>query len=432
MKRAIKLSSLLCATLLAALFTACQEPDIDDPAKEPEKSDIPVAKTPNSYVVDGVEYAFASVAAMNVGDNLLVVGTPNQIAGGAEQIIESEEYFYGAITPLLLGQKVDVKSESKLFTIVSTLVGAPIESLAPDMNDEVTKGKLVISTANGKISLSAGLVLRSGVELAVNIVADGSVTINENRIARGEENKILRGAFYKEESATTTLWFSPAGLEYFEELSIATWYVSIELPGSLMGSRKDASSLASAEGVSFALVDNANESKSFAIEGDRWSAVGGSVYVERKGEGLYVVDIILTIAGIDYVVAFDGECISHEYAPEVNTNSYLTYNGNEVALESAELSNSAGVWVVKLYAADQSVITATVPDEYFTGSAVGFSWSEDLTVLYNNREYSWANGDRGTITASYNAEEELLNFEFIGYDDLSCVYSGDCTVYITN
>ena len=81
---------------------------------------------------------------------------------------------------------------------------------------------------------------------------------------------------------------------------------------------------------------------------------------------------------------------------------------------------------MELTVSNGNIITTTVPKDLFTGQATGFSRYPDLTVTYLDHTYSKANGDSGTIIASYDAESAYLDLEFIGYGDLSFVYSGAC------
>lgn len=422
MKNRQKSLPALLAMLLMIGVVACETP-VDEPTPDGE---FPAAPNKNTYAINGVEHNFGSTAAMMVDDNLLLVATPESGVKSANAILtECEEYFYGAVSPLLVGQKVDVKSEQDLFTIVSTLVGAPIETLAPEMQNEVESGEFVLSNDNGKVTLMAELVLTGGTKLAVNIEAKESVKVNENIISRGEESKPLRSAFYKEEQGVTTLWVSPAGLDYFEELDIATWYIRLSVSNELMGEKFDVSKLSAESVFSFAVVDNLNSDNNVLIEKGRMSDVEGNCFVEKVADAKYVVVLNLTIGDVLYAVAFDGDCVGHDVAPEKATN-FLTYKGSEVKLVGAELDCTSDVWVVSLIAADQSVIVATVPANFFTGDAKGFSQSPNLTVTYNGRTYSKANGDSGTIWAS--VADGVLNFEFVGYGDLSCVYSGECTI----
>lgn len=427
------LLALLCIAAIAAVVTSCKEPEkIDKPSlKDYLVSEQPQYMSGNSYAIDGNEYAFGSVAAMMSGENLLLVGTPEEGIASAEDIFANcEEYFYGAVSPLLVGKTIDITTEKRLFTVLSTLAGAPIEGIMPDYPEEATSGEMMLSYADGKALLVGWMVLANGIELACRMECEAQLTLLEDVIYRDSEVKPLRSAFYKESEDCTALWFSPAGLEHAGELEIARWYMALTLSNSLLGENVDIAALSGNSVFAFEMVDNAETDSSFTISREQMQGATGSFMVEKIDEGVYNATVNISLGGAEYGLEFNGECVDYDFRPEVRTN-YITYgkgnNKQEIDIVSATLDRTTDVWVVTLTAVDESVFTATVPEDLFSGSACGFSWSPNLTVAYKGRTYSKANGDSGTVSASF-AEGEIpqLNYEFIGYDDLSCIYSGAC------
>lgn len=441
MKQASKFFALLCALLLAGAVTSCEEPEVETPSteeppvteqpgenEEPTEGEQPKELSVNTYAINGTVYDFGSVAAMMQDENLLIIGTPDKNLRSAEDIFaESDHYFFGAVSPLLVGAKIDVTSEKKLFTLLSTLAGAEIETLSPEFPEEATEGEMTLAYVDGKVSLVGRLVLATGAKFEFNMEAQQRVELIDDIMCRGVETKPVRTAYYLVEEDITTLWLTPAALEHAGELEKVTWYLSLSLSNDLMGKEVDITTLTAENHFEFKAVDNYVETvQSFSNEDLKGAT--GSFLVEKLGSENYQVVFNIEFGGEAYGAEFEGECMLYEL-PEVKTN-FLTYgkknNQQEIALVSATLDCSTDVWVVELLAIDQSVFTATVPSNYFTGSMVGFSWSPNLTVSYKGRTYSKANGDGGTIIASY--ANNRLDFEFIGYDDLSCIYSGECEV----
>lgn len=444
MKNKFRFLALLCAVLFAGVVTSCEDPieptptptPTPTPEEKPQPSEYPEATEVNTYVINGETFAFGSVATMMLGENLVIAATPTANVSSAESIFECEEYVFGAVSPLLVNETFDVMTEQQLFTIVSTFENAFIETIAPEFLEEAQRGRVTISNTDGKVTMVAGLVLADGTELAVNMEAVAKVEINENVIARGEEEKPIRSSFYKVEDDVVSLWFSPAGIDYFSELESAKYYVRLDIPTELMGRNIDIQDLPESSAFCFELVDNFDGTQSFSVSGAELKNVEGSCSAEEIDDETYRVLAQMTINEVSYEITFEGKSISHALAPEVKTN-YLTYGkGNkaqEITLVSAAVDYTTDVWVVTLTATDESVFTATIPENFFTGEAKGFSQSPNLTVSYNERTYSKANGDSGTIWASLTIldspeEAPILNFEFMGYDDLSCIYSGDCTL----
>ena len=440
MKQISKFWALLCALLLAGAVTSCEEPEVENPSvdppvteqpgenEEPSEGENPKELSVNTYSIDGTVYEFGSVAAMMQGENLLIIGTPDKNAGSAEAIFaECENYFFGAVSPLLVGETIDVTSEKRLFTLLSTLAGAEIETLSPEFPEEAIEGEMTLSYVDGKVSFEGRVVLATGVEFAFIMEVMQSVELIDDVICRGSETKPVRRAFYSVEEDITTLWLTPASLEHAGELEMVTWYLSISLSNDLMGEEIDIAALSADSHFEFEAVDNYVETV-LGFSNENLKGATGSFLVEKLGNADYRVVFTFECGGEVYGADFAGECMLYE-VPEERTN-FLTYgkgnNKQEIPLVSATLDCSTDVWVVELVATDQSVCIATVPADYFTGSAVGFSWSPNLTVSYKGRTYSKANGDSGTVIASY--ENHRLAFEFIGYDNLSFIYSGVCEV----
>ena len=244
---------LFTAILLTGVVTSCEEvePTPENPGTENPNPETPTPEplAKNAYAINDATHTFGSVGAMMEGENLLIVATPTSGVEGAEAIFECEEYFYGAVSPLLLDVEFDVMSEQRLFTMVSTLAGASLETVAPEFLDEVSAGKCLINKNGNIFTLKAELTLIDGTTLAVHIEAEEHFVVNENKIWRGKEEKPLRAAFYQTEEGTTGLYFTPGGIDYFEELEIATWYLYLVLDDELISG--DVVSLSGLNGKSF-------------------------------------------------------------------------------------------------------------------------------------------------------------------------------------
>ena len=217
-------------SLAVALFSVSCEPNENGGGSD----DLKV----NTYSLDGVVSAFNSVHAMMVGENISIVATPDKGVTSAEAILECENYLFASVSPLLVGKEFDIKSETKLFTFISTLAEAPLTTVAPDETNEITSGKAKFVYENNLLVVKAEMTLVSGKVFKFHATAKQSVVVNENTIARGNEEKPLRAAFYSETGNTTTLIFTPANIEYFEELEDASWYMFITVSNNLLSGEK--------------------------------------------------------------------------------------------------------------------------------------------------------------------------------------------------
>lgn len=381
----------------------------------------------NTYAIDGEVYSFGSVAVMMIGENISILATPEANVGSAEAILECDEYIYGAVSPTLVGKEFDVVEESSLYTFMSTLVGAELETVAPVMTEEIEAGKALFTYQNDVLNVKVDLTLTGGAIFSFHAEAKYAVIINENTISSIYGEKPLRAAFYKDYEDTTALFFTPAGISYSEELSIATWYLFVVVEkGLINGGSVDITTISSEDFFSFGMVDNV-EDNSFEIVNGNLGGATGEFNIRRNGKGNYTALIDITYQGDEYTVAFTGECVSYdERMPQ--EHNYMVYKGEKVSLVEASLTKAESVWSVELKVEDGSTVVATAPATFFDGNARGFSQSADLTVSYKGVTYSKANGYSGTFTAKYDEAKSALTIDFTNYDNLKFNYSGSVAI----
>ena len=398
---------------------------------EPSGNDKGGELTVNTYSVDGAVGTLNSVAVMMVGENISIVATPDNGVTSAEAILECENYLFASVGPLLVNQEFDIKTTDKLFTFISTLAEAPLATVAPDETNEITSGKAKFVYENNTLVVKAEMTLVSGKVFKFHATAQHNVVVNQNTIARGNEEKPLRAAFYSETGNTTTLIFTPANIEYFEELEDASWYMFITVSNNLMSGEKiDVKNLTATDTFEFGVVDNVRNSKSFSVVYgfSDMSEVGGSFKLSKRNEGEYAADIKLSVAGTIYRAGFDGVCISEHKEKEVKTN-YFIYNGTESAATGATLTKGASVWSVEIASSNGKNAVLAAPQNFFEpGGTYGFSQSSLFKVVCEGVTYSKANGNSGTATLQYDDTNKTLKIEFTNYDNLQFDYSGVVTV----
>ena len=418
----MKRIALCLMSLVVVLFSVSCEPNGSDNGGELKV---------NTYSVDGVVGTLNSVAVMMVGENISIVATPDNGVTSAEAILECENYLFASVSPLLVGREFDIKAESKLFTFISTLVEAPLATVAPGATNEIAAGKATFVYDNYELVVKAEMTLINGKVFKFYAQASHSVVVNNNTVARGNEEKPLRAAFYSETGNTTTLVFTPANIEYFEELEDASWYMFITVSNNLLsGESVDVNSLSASDTFEFGVVDNVRDSKSFSVVYgfSDMSEVGGSFKLTKKGEGEYAADIKLSVAGTAYRACFDGECISEHKKQEVKTN-YFIYNGAESAVTGVTLTKGESVWSVEIVAVNGKSTVLVAPQQFFEpGGTYGFSQSQLFKVICEGVTYSKANGNSGTVTLKYDDKNKTLAIDFTNYDNLQFNYSGTVTV----
>ncbi|MBO5805405.1 MAG: BACON domain-containing protein [Tidjanibacter sp.] len=395
----------------------------------PTEEPLPEATAPNSYLINGQQSSFGSVEFYMVGENLAIVATPVRRVSGVEGILATNNYFYAAISPLLNGKEFDPLIENRPYTFISTLSSAQIATLAPEMTEEVIRGKCCLWLKDEKATLVASFELADGTQVAVNLEAevDKGLSVNENSIVRGAESKPIRASFYLEEDGMTYLYFTPGGVDYFADLEIVTWYIYLCIESSNVGAGQLSLESLSAGRFAMGLVDNVDAKAGWSIEsGDMQGATGNLTVSSSKG-GAYAVEVQMTYGVENYAIHFDGECRSALDEAVVETN-YILYGGTKSALVAAKVFCSGDVWSVELTTSDGDTAVATMPSAMFDGNARGFSQSPHLTVSYKGETFSKANGYSGTLSCKLNADESSVAVTFTNYSGCDISYDGKATI----
>jgi hypothetical protein len=361
-----------------------------------------------------------------LGENIYVVASPTPNLTKAEEILECEEYIFVAVSPLLLGKEFDLKTEQSLYTIMSTLGGAPLKEVTPENNSEVKAGTVQLTYEGGVAVVKATITLANGREFKLHLSAEKEVEVNDNVIARGDEVKPLRAAFYDEGDFSTTLYFTPAGVEYFDELKNASWYIYLGVSNEFLdGAQHSLTEMGGSSSFEFGVIDNVSSSKTIEIMAGYLRGGSGNFTISKSDNGSYNANIAIKILGVQYMVEFEGECISVDYAPEKKIN-FFDYKGSECQTLSATLTKGESVWSVEVALSNGKSVVLNAPQEFFnTGDGGrGFSQSKDFTVEYNGTVYSKANGYSGTIISAYDAATNNLALEFFNNSDVKFNYTG--------
>ncbi len=396
-------------------------------AKEEIEIKIPVAERVNTYLVNGQEYAFQSTVLSMVGENPAVFATPQ--AGLTEwmDIMSSEEYFFMGINPLLNGEKFDMMTEERIFTVMSTLSGAYLETVAPDVLMEILAGEALANydVENKKMTLQVGLVLVDGTTLAVNIEAESyeeEIVINENMLERGAEQKPVRAAFYMPEEGMTALYFTPGNISYFDQIYDTTWFFYLMVEDSLMtGQEIDLASLGSAFFMA-GVEDNLDPSNSWAISNDDLMGAEGSITIKKLAEEEYLAFADITLDGIRYTLTFSGVVLPYDLVEE--KQNIFKYQGISLEIVAGACVMVDDLWLLDLELEDGELLSIEMPASFFDGEPHGFSQDRNFTVSYKDRTFSKSNGDSGTITALVDEVAGIAEVEFTNYDDCEFNYAG--------
>jgi len=407
-----------------------EEPE--KPGEEPEKpgDDEPAPLLPNTFVINGESCDFVSLSATMTGENLSIAATPAAGYTDVESIMnEAEEYFFIGVSPILVGKEFDLMTEQNLYTVYSTLADAPIEVLAPGQTEEIASGKCLVKIEEETVTLTCEMEMKDGTSFVVHIVTDNietQIVINENEIGRNDEVKPLRTAFYQEEDGLTYLYFTPANISYFSELSIATWYMYLVIPTDLVkGKEVSVDALAADDVFIFGVVDNVDSGR--CVEVADVEGITGKFYISSTEQGAYVVSFEFFVNGDAYRVSFDGTCVSTaEEKPEDKKENEFKYGRRKIQIESVSLSKGEDVWTLSLNLENGKTAEVSASRSVFqTGGIFGFSQDKNMSVSYDGNVYSKANGYSGTLTVYLNEADSTVETEFTNYDDCEFYYCGE-------
>lgn len=380
--------------------------------KVPQMPDIDV----NTYQKEGVNGSFASVVVSNLGEYVCIAATPTAGIDDFNAVFEQDEYFYAAVSPLLNGQEFDMMTEDELFTVMSTLEGAELESVAPSMKEEIVAGRCIFDYKEGVADVEVQVLLADGTDLAVRLSAEEpGIVVNQNIFAIAGNQKPVRTAFRKLENGTTALYLTPAGIEYFEDLEISTYYAYIILDDSKCHGR----TLTPEDVIRVGYVDNL---KGISVDSDDVS-VTGTIHVASDSHDLahYVVAADLDFEGTTLKLRFDGTTRDAQLTEQ--TKNEVIYQGKSLGITSVAVgSDQEGLYHLMIRTERDDVVRITLPSNFLDGNAHGFSQSPNLYIEYDGVVYSKANGSSGTVTAGIYGDN--IRIEATNYNNLEVIYEG--------
>ena len=393
-------------------------PELPIPGK-PGQGDHEVVLEANTYAIDKAKSPFGSVEVSNLGEYLCIAASPSRGVGSFDAIFEQDEFFYVAISPLLNGQEFDLMTENDLYTVMSTLDGAYLETVAPTMKEEIKAGKCLFNYKDGKAEVEISLTLTDGTTLAAKMEAEEpGIIVNENIFAIAGDEKPLRTAFYLKEDGLTTLYLTPAGIDYFEDISITTYYAYIILDDTQCNGRTlDVSDI-----VAVGYGDNFNE---IYVDSREVSAKGSlKVFADPSDDSHYQVSADITFGGTTLKLRYDGNAIDAG-TKEVVKNEVI-YNGETYGITNVILNMQPDpvslTCTVMIFTERGDMVSITLPVNFLDGNAHGFSQSPDLYMDYDGQRYSKATGYSGTITV--DEDGDTIRIDATNYDNLKITYEG--------
>lgn len=365
--------------------------------------------------------------------------TMTDVAGveSFDWLVENEaEYVQILVLPSLCNREFDVMTETDGFALYSTYASAPLfEGAGPGFTEAIESGSCRFDFDGTNAEAFINLKLADGSTIAVRGagVFEGTKP-EENYIERNGDKDALRAAFYSVEDGLGYFYFTPADIDYFEEIEMASYYVVLLVDESLIDGRTvDIATESSYFEVYY--VDNATGDMIIGAAGDT-AGVEGTFSISRlDSEASFAASASIAFSeNISVSLTFSGEC-TDMYAEPAKENAFVfddvkTPIASVVVDTTSELwniwlSGESGVETVEgMQSADALRITAL--EEAFSGEPVGLSTYKTIEFAYGDSVWNYDNGAFGTLTVSLDGE--TLNLDFTNYENLNGYYSGPAVV----
>ena len=215
----------------------------------------------------------------------------------------------------------------------------------------------------------------------------------------------------------TTLYLTPAGIEFFEDIAITTYYAYIILEDS----QCNGWTLNVNEIAAVGYGDNFNE---IYVDSRETEAEGTlRVASDPDNDAHYQVYADVKVGGTTVTLRFDGDAIDAN-AKEVVKNEVI-YAGKPYVITSVYVEEAASpesTCSVLIHTERNDVVRISLPADFLDGKAHGFSQSPDLYIEYDGQVYSKAAGYSGTVTVGL--EGDIIRIDATNYDNLKITYEG--------
>lgn len=393
--------------------------------------------TSGMLVINGEQTPLTGIFVDEYSGYMMVTMTDVAEAESFDWLVENEaEYVQILVLPSLCNREFDVKTETDGFTLYSTYASAPLfEGAGPGFTEAIESGSCRFDFDGTNAEAFINLKLADGSTIAVRGagVFEGTKP-EENYIERNGDKDALRAAFYSVEDGLGYFYFTPADIDYFEEIEMASYYVVLLVDESLIDGRTvDIATESSYFEVYY--VDNATGDMIIGAAGDT-AGVEGTFSISRlDSEASFAASASIAFSeNISVSLTFSGEC-TDMYAEPAKENAFVfddvkTPIASVVVDTTSELwniwlSGESGVETVEgMQSADALRITA--PEEAFSGEPVGLSTYKTIEFAYGDSVWNYDNGAFGTLTVSLDGE--TLNLDFTNYENLNGYYSGPAVV----
>lgn len=396
----------------------------------------------NTVVVNGEERTLTAVFVEEYSGVLMVTATDAEGAESFEWLVDNEkEYIQLLAMPSLYNREFDVMTETDVFSVFSMYEDAPLyDGAGPGVTEGLESGKCRLDFDGENAELFADLKLADGSSISVRAkgVFTGEQPVEENYIIRNDDKNPLRAAFYSVEDGLGMFYFTPADIDYFDEIEMASYYVCVILYESMVndGTTVDVSVPADPSTGYYEIyyVDNATGDVRIVPSGGE----DGSFTISRGSGSEASFNAVFDVKfAEDLSVSFEyhGEMTDMNAVP-AKENQFV-FDGNTYPLSSVVVDAASEPWTIWLSSqagintvdgmASADPVKITAPSEAFNGESVGFStYKNTLAFEYGGNVWNYGSGALGTLTVSLDGD--AITLEFTDYEGFNGYFSGTCTV----
>lgn len=452
------MKKILFALLAAAVaLGSCQDDDGTGNGNEPkpEPGGGEVVETPvslddlkaNTLVMNGEETPFAKIFVDEYSGYIMVTATTVAEAESFDWLVDNgAEYVQLLAIPSLFNREFDVMTETDSFSLFSTYEAAPIfDGVAPGVTEALESGRARFDFDGTNAEIFLELKLADGRTISARAAGTyAGEAVEENSIECNGDKKPLRASFYAIEDGMGMFYFTPADVEYAEEMfNLATYYVVLSVDESLINGLTVDLSEPSSKYYEIYYVDNMTGNMLYFTSDDTAGATGSFSIKQLDTPSSFAAELSVNFpegfseefpAAVSVALSFEGES-KDMYAEPEKANEF-TYEGETLPIESVVVDTTSELWTVWLStqsgvdtveameSADAVKITA--PEEAFSGEGVGFSTYKTISFAYDGQVWNYDSGALGTLTATLDGT--TLTLDFTNYDNLKGYFNGEAVV----
>lgn len=177
-----------------------------------------VAPNANTYILDGIEYSFASTAVMELLGNPTLAASPIEGYTDVINIMSAPNKFFCSIAPEFIGKQIDLMTDTQAIKSLQCSLGDKEIPANVSLTSYINKGTCLVTYSEGSYTVQAGMRFNDGVVLAVNFTASTEGGNQGNQGGNKDEAEISSDKMFSYEDEVTGI----LGADYIPDGETAT------------------------------------------------------------------------------------------------------------------------------------------------------------------------------------------------------------------